>query len=218
MIAEKVVASISVGTIRQMLKAARVRLRRSKTWKEYNDPKLRSKKTDPPLRESTGRQRADDLVRRVRAAGDPTAAGTQLGNPARTAACDVHAQARRAALVAFYDVHADQLWGYVRKRKRAREILGALKLMRKRYPAAQRIHLILDNLSAHGTPAVRRWRRDNNIHLIWTPTNASWLNPIECQFTPVKEFVIRNSDYADHDELDNALRRYARYRKPPQRR
>ncbi len=27
--------------------------------------------------------------------------------------------------------------------------------------------------------------------MIWTPTNASWLNPIECQFTPVKEFAIR---------------------------
>lgn len=120
--------------------------------------------------------------------------------------------------LAFYDVHADQLWGYVRKRKRAREILGALKLMRKRYPAEQRIHLILDNLSAHATPAVRRWCRDNNIHLIWTPTNASWLNPIECQFTHVKEFVIRNSDYGDHDELDDALRRYARYRNPTKKR
>lgn len=43
-IAEKVVASISVETIRQMLKDARVRLRRTKTWKECNDPKLRSKK------------------------------------------------------------------------------------------------------------------------------------------------------------------------------
>lgn len=114
--------------------------------------------------------------------------------------------------LAFYDVHADKLWGYVRKRKRACDILGVLMLMRKRYPTERRIHLILDNLSAHGTPEVRRWCRDNNIHLIWTPTNASWLNPIECQFTHVKEFVIRNSDYDDHDELSNALRRYAHYR------
>jgi hypothetical protein len=44
------------------------------------------------------------------------------------------------------------------------------------------------------------------------PTNASWLNPIECQFTPVKEFVIRNSNYANHAELSLALRRYATYR------
>ncbi len=87
-----------------------------------------------------------------------------------------------------------------------------MKKMRRRSPADQRTHLILDNYSPHGTPAVRSWCERNNIHMIWTPTNASWLNPIECQFTPVKEFVIRNSDYASHDELANALRQYANYR------
>lgn len=120
--------------------------------------------------------------------------------------------------LAFYDVHANKLWGYVRERKRGRDILGVLKLLRKRYPAEQRIHLILDNLSAHGTPDVRRWCRDNNIHFVWTPTNASWLNPIESHFTHVKEFVIRNSDYVDHDELTTALRRYAHYRNPKKKR
>lgn len=43
-IAEKVVASISIETIRQILAATKVRLRRTKTWKECNDPQLRSKK------------------------------------------------------------------------------------------------------------------------------------------------------------------------------
>lgn len=43
-IAERVVESISIETIRQILKAAKVRLRRTKTWKECNDPQLRSKK------------------------------------------------------------------------------------------------------------------------------------------------------------------------------
>lgn len=114
--------------------------------------------------------------------------------------------------LAFYDLHEDRLWGYTRARKRSREVLEVLKMMRKRYPADQRIHLILDNYSPHGTPAVRQWCMHNHVHLIWTPTNASWLNPIECQFTPVKEFVIRNTDYADHEELANALRRYANYR------
>ncbi len=74
------------------------------------------------------------------------------------------------------------------------------------------IHLILDNFSRSGTPEVRRWCRHNNVHLIWTPTNSSWLNPLECQFTPVKESVIRNSNYRDHPELIQALKRYADYR------
>jgi hypothetical protein len=47
--------------------------------------------------------------------------------------------------------------------------------------------------------------------MIWTPTNASWLNPIECQFTHVKEFVIRGTNYQNHNELKVALSRYAKY-------
>ncbi len=100
----------------------------------------------------------------------------------------------------------------MRPRKRSREVLKVLKLMRRRYPIEQRIHLILDNYSPHGTKEVRRWCRKNNVHMIWTPTNASWLNPIECQFTPVKEFVIRNTNYTDHLEVRKALNRDAAYR------
>ena len=114
--------------------------------------------------------------------------------------------------LAFLDVHENRLWGYSRPRKRSGEVLEVLKRMRRRYPADQRIHLILDNFSPHGTPLVRDWCRRNNIHMIWTPTNASWLNPIECHFTSVKEFVIRNSDYPDHHQLADALRCYATYR------
>jgi len=41
---EHIVDSISIETIRQLLKNAKVKLRRTKTWKECNDPKLASKK------------------------------------------------------------------------------------------------------------------------------------------------------------------------------
>jgi transposase len=114
--------------------------------------------------------------------------------------------------LACYDLHADQLWGYLRPRKRGCEVLDVLRRIRRRYPPDQRLHVILDNFSPHRTPAVLRWCRRANVHLIWTPTNASWLNPIECQFTPVKEFVIRNTFYSDHTSLRKALYRYACYR------
>jgi transposase len=114
--------------------------------------------------------------------------------------------------LAFYDVHHKKLWGYVRPRKRHQEALEALRLLRKRYPIKQRIHLILDNFSPHRKAKVLRYCRKNNIHLIWTATNASWLNPIECQFTHVKEFVIRGTNYRNHDELKMALNKYVKYR------
>jgi transposase len=43
-IKDGIVTSISLETLRQMLRDAKVRLRRTKTWKECNDPRLKSKK------------------------------------------------------------------------------------------------------------------------------------------------------------------------------
>ena len=43
-LSERIADSICIETLRQMLKATKVKLRRTKTWKECNDPKLASKK------------------------------------------------------------------------------------------------------------------------------------------------------------------------------
>jgi transposase len=40
------------------------------------------------------------------------------------------------------------------------------------------IYVILDNLSANKTPAIRGWAARNKVELCFTPTNASWANPI----------------------------------------
>ena len=61
-------------------------------------------------------------------------------------------------------------------------------------------------------PEAGAWYRQNNGCLIRTPTDASWLDPIECQFTPVKEFVIANCDPVSHEERAIALRCCAEYR------
>lgn len=44
LVRERIIPSISLETLRQLLKARRVRLQRTKTWKECNDPALASKK------------------------------------------------------------------------------------------------------------------------------------------------------------------------------
>ena len=44
------------------------------------------------------------------------------------------------------------------------------------------------------------------------PTYASWANPIEAHFGPLRQFVLANSDHADHPALGRALRAYLRWR------
>jgi len=72
--------------------------------------------------------------------------------------------------------------------------------------------VILDNLSANKTPAIRRWAKRANVELCFTPTNASWANPIEAQFGPIRTFVMDGSDYPNHTVLARKLQEYLRWR------
>lgn len=57
-----------------------------------------------------------------------------------------------------------------------------LRFMRKveRKYAGRELHVILDNSSTHGTPAVLAWlAKHPNVHFHYTPTSASWLNQVE---------------------------------------
>ncbi|HEY3842096.1 MAG TPA: helix-turn-helix domain-containing protein [Acidimicrobiales bacterium] len=46
----------------------------------------------------------------------------------------------------------------------------------------------------------------------FTPTNASWANPIEAQFGPVRTFVMGASDHPSHTVLARKLQDYLRWR------
>lgn len=72
--------------------------------------------------------------------------------------------------------------------------------MRARYPLHERIYVVLDNFSPHRRGEIRRWAKRNNVVFVWTPTNASWLNRIECQFTELKKFVFHNTYFRSHAE------------------
>ena len=71
-----------------------------------------------------------------------------------------------------------------REHKGAVHTLAALKSIRAARPGGYRLFVILDNLAANKTPAIRRWARRENVELCLTPTSASWANPIEAQFGP----------------------------------
>jgi hypothetical protein len=60
------------------------------------------------------------------------------------------------------------------------------------------IYVIMDNLSAHKGADIRRWARRNQVELCFTPTYASWANPIEAHFGPLRQFTIASSNYPNH--------------------
>ena len=68
------------------------------------------------------------------------------------------------------------------------------KAIRRRYDQARRIYLVLDNLSTHTTEPIRQWCQRNQVDLVFTATNASWMNRLECHLTAAHYFVIKSSD------------------------
>jgi hypothetical protein len=75
---------------------------------------------------------------------------------------------------------------------------------------------VLDNFSPHLSTAddarVGDWAAANNVELAYTPTNASWLNRIEAQFTALRYFTLDGTDHSSHREQASMIRRYLAWR------
>lgn len=76
-----------------------------------------------------------------------------------------------------------------------------------------RIHLILDNLSAHKSPPVRKFLAQHcrRIQLHWTPTNSSWLNLIESYFATLHLTALQNTDYRTPAQIEAGLQKGISY-------
>ncbi|PBD01924.1 transposase [Streptomyces sp. Ag82_O1-15] len=111
-----------------------------------------------------------------------------------------------------YSVGDDRLWGVNRCKKGAVNTLAALKSIRAARPDGAPIYVILDNLSAHKGADIRRWAKKYKVELCFTPTYASWANPIEAHFGPLRQFTIANSHHPNHTVQTRALHAYLRWR------
>ena len=70
----------------------------------------------------------------------------------------------------------------------------------------------MDNYSPHITAEVLAWAKDHNVRFYLTPTNGSWLNRIESQFTALRKFALNPSDYRSHEEQEAAIESYLTWR------
>ena len=134
------------------------------------------------------------------------------GNPDRVPATYNRTEGVRHLLAA-YDLAEDKMYGHMKPRKTHVEFLGFLKYLRSLHPILLvLLYVILDNASAHTVPRVLEYARKHRIIMVRTPTNASWLNPIEPHFTPLRKFAIDNSNRQSHQELARNIRRFIGWR------
>lgn len=122
----------------------------------------------------------------------------------------------RRRLFAAYDLTKDQLYGHIKKTKNRSTFLEFCRCLRSLHPTDVRIAIVCDNCSPHLTTKrcqrVGTWAAANNVKIAYTPTNSSWLNRIEDQFTALRYFTLDGTDHASHEEQGSMIRRYIIWR------
>jgi transposase len=217
LIQQRVVASISVEWLRQLLRRYKVRLRRTKTWKDSTDPqflaKYRAIRRLYRERPANGRRLAVDEFGPLNL---QPRHGQCLASEGKARVQRLRATYNRKGgvrhFLAFYDLETDRLYGRFTAAKTWVQFLSFLKWVRRRYPAAEKLHIVLDNYGPHAKQEVALWAFGHNIRFYFTPTSASWLNRIECHFAALKKFALETSDHRSHQEQQEAIESYLQWR------
>ena len=205
-------AQVTPWQVRQIWKAADLRPHRLKTFKISADPAFADKVVDivglymsPPDHAVV---LSVDEKTQIQAL-DRTQPGLPL-SPSRIGS-RTHDYKRNgtAALYAAFNTLTGKVIGKVTDRTNGNEFLSFLKLLNRRVSAALDLHIILDNLSAHKTPAVREWLAAHpRIHLHFTPTSSSWLNAVEGWFAQLERRALYRGTFTSVPDLKAELRRF----------
>ena len=236
LVAEGVVDDISHEGLRILLREEGVTFQRLKTWKASKDPQYAGKKARVEQLYAI----ADREV--VPQEGDPQVVfcmdefgplnlqprpGRQWAavsgkdkdpgrGPRRRMRATYHRTEGVRHLLAAYELGEDKLFGHVKPRKTRTRFLEFCRYLRSLYPPSVRIAVICDNFSPHLTTArdsrVGDWAAASNVEIAYTPSNASWLNRIEAQFTALRYFALDGTDHATHKEQASMIRRYVIWR------
>lgn len=216
LIEQKILANISIRWLGEILRRYKVRLRRTKTWKESTDPlfaqKYRAIRRLYRQRPANGRRLCIDEFGPLHLLPRHGHCRQGPGQHVRRIPANYDRTKDVRHFLAYYDLETDRLYGRFTKRKTGKVFLSFLKWVRSRYPMTQTLHLVMDNYGTHVMGMIQAWAKSHQVRIYLTPTNGSWLNRIECQFTALKAFAMKPSDYHDHEEQQAAIESYLNWR------
>jgi transposase len=109
-------------------------------------------------------------------------------------------------LYAALDVASGHVIADMTERHRAVEFRHFLNLINRSVPEDLEVHLVVDNVSTHKTPEIKKWLvRHPRFHLHFTPTYSSWMNLVERWFAELTNKWLRRGTHRSTKELESAL-------------
>jgi transposase len=208
---QKIIPSISLEWLRQLLRKCRIRWRHSKTWKESNDPqfgpKYRRIRRLYGKRPRGGRRICIDEFGPLNLQPRHGKHYARIGNVDRLRATYSRKGGVRYMFGA-YEMERDTLVGIFAVKKNWVSFLAFLKWLRRRYQRHEVLHVVLDNAGYHLKLEVLSYAAQHKIKFYWTPTNASWLNRIESHFTASRKFALDNTDCRSHQDQQEVIEFY----------
>ena len=113
------------------------------------------------------------------------------------------------SLYAALNTATGRVHGKTAARHTSREFVTFLQEVVSLCPPRHQIHILLDNLSAHKTQAVRDFlQQHRRVQFHFTPTYSSWLNQVELWFAKIEREVIARGIFTSVSDLARKLRRY----------
>jgi transposase len=94
-------------------------------------------------------------------------------------------------------------------RHRGQDFVAFLREVDASVEAGLAIHIVLDNLSAHKSPIVKRWLLHNpRFQFHFTPTYSSWMNLVERFFGLLTEESLKRGSHTSIPQLRDAILAY----------
>jgi len=105
-------------------------------------------------------------------------------------------------LFAALDIASGQVITELRPNHDSAQFIKFLNKINREVPKELDVHVVLDNLSTHKTPAVHKWLlRHKRFHFHFTPTYGSWMNLVERWFSALTTKKLQRSVHGSVDAL-----------------
>jgi transposase len=112
-------------------------------------------------------------------------------------------------LFAALNVATGKVIARCKQKHRSTDFVDFLRELDRHVDAALDVHVVLDNLSAHKSPVVKRWlTRHPRFQIHFTPTYSSWLNLVERFFGLLTEEALKRGSHTSIPQLRQAILDY----------